>query len=144
MTSNTHRATTTTTSQPAWPRHLAGCAVLGTLLAGLAHGDTIELAPVALPTSQDFGSEVAGIPDIDNDGIADFIVGAYGRTVNGLSQAGAAVVYSGRTALPIRTHVSPIPQLAGFFGSRLAGVGDLNGDGRGEYLVAATNEFEGQ
>lgn len=99
--------------------------------------------PRALFGSSDgkFGVSVAGAGDIDADGYADVIVGASG--VN--SYAGATYVYMGGSA-GITTGAAST--LAGtgsnsFFGSPVAGAGDVNGDGFSDVVVGASGVSSG-
>lgn len=74
------------------------------------------------------------IPDIDNDGHADAILAAWISNAGGF-QAGKVFVYSGRTAEVLETLTHDIPGAT--FGFDAAGMGDLNGDGREDYLISA-------
>lgn len=71
----------------------------------------------------DFGSRLTHLGDIDGDGAGDFAVGAPG----GPSSYGRVYVWSGRAGALIREHVGP--NLGDYYGSGLAAVGDIDGDG---------------
>jgi len=86
-----------------------------------------------------FGGSVSGIPDITGDGRGDYIVGARGEAGPG----GRAYVYNGATGGLVRTHVSQNPEAGGEFGRSVAGIEDLNNDGRGDYIVGAPLETIG-
>jgi len=88
-----------------------------------------------------FGTSVAGVPDVNGDGIDDFMVGAPGEFGMGIDTAGRAYIFSGLDGSLIRAHSSPNAVLNGRFGQCVSGVPDLNNDGRGDYLVAATGEL---
>src|SRR5439155_506298 len=86
-----------------------------------------------------FGAAVAGTGDVNGDGYADFLVGA--------AKAGAAHLYLG-TAKPSaadwnaaspagRTELVSPDGASAVFGSSVAGAGDVNGDGYGDFLVGA-------
>lgn len=80
------------------------------------------------------GASVAIIGDVDGDGKADFIVGAYySATVGGLGHNGAAYVYSGATGARIYAMNGSVPD--GWFGYSVAGAGDVNGDGIPDFIV---------
>ncbi len=86
-----------------------------------------------------FGSWVAGVPDADGDGRGDLLVGA-NRELGGAEGAGRAYLFSGATGNLLQTLESPNPEVNGEFGSLVAGVSDVDGDGRGDLLVAAYSE----
>jgi hypothetical protein len=119
------------------------------LLAGLglswsaARADSVVLASINEETSGQFGLSVAGIPDCDGDGHDDVIVGAPGENGGGVSDAGRVYIYSGATGALIRAHSSPNDTIDGAYGFAVAGVEDLTGDGRGDYLVGAPHEAGG-
>ncbi len=112
------------------------------VVVGAPFGETVQLFSGAtgapLLTVQgtsglnygDLGESVAGVGDIDGDGKADFIAGAPNPA------GGYARVYSGSTGATLAT-VDGIAK--GFlFGKTVAGLGDLDGDGVREVLVADT------
>lgn len=82
-----------------------------------------------------FGSAVAAAGDVNGDGFADVIIGAYSAAPGGLSFAGSAFVHSGADG-------SLLHQFDGaaeldYFGSAVGGAGDVNGDGFDDLLVGA-------
>lgn len=82
-----------------------------------------------------YGFAVSGVPDLTGDGLGDYIVGAP------LEAAGGRVyVYSGSTGALVRTTISTVPDPLGRFGAAVAGVDDLTGDGKGDYVVGAPGE----
>lgn len=80
-----------------------------------------------------FGAAVGGGGDVNGDGTADFIIGAPGED-EGYSDVGAVYVYSGTTG----DLISP-KKFGAFendaFGRSVAIIGDLNGDGKAEFIV---------
>ncbi|GMU84018.1 MAG: hypothetical protein AMXMBFR47_38880 [Planctomycetota bacterium] len=74
------------------------------------------------------------MPDIDNDGRADLILAAWISNAGG-TQAGRVFVYSGRTGAVLQTMTHNIAGAT--FGFDAAGIGDLNADGRSDYLISA-------
>lgn len=86
-----------------------------------------------------FGTSVAGPGDLTGDGVPDAVVGAPYEN-GGAFQSGKAYVFSGADGSLVRTLVSPEPQADGLFGRRVEPVGDLDGDGVREVLVAAPGD----
>ena len=94
-----------------------------------------------------FGSSVAGMGDIDGDGIGEFAVGASG--------AGRAYILSGATGSVLHaiddpddltgTSCEPTVQMASpcLFGFAVASAGDINGDGVDDLGVGAPGQTSG-
>jgi FG-GAP-like repeat/FG-GAP repeat len=74
------------------------------------------------------GWSVAGAGDVDGDGTADFAVGSP-------NMAGLVRVYSGADGGLLLDLSGPAP--GSMFGKVIAGIGDINGDGRGDLLIGA-------
>ncbi len=87
-----------------------------------------------------FGSAVAGIGDVNGDGRPDLLVGAPRQTVGGRANQGQAYVLSGADGRLLLTLDNPIPQADAAFGAAVAGIGDVNGDGRPDLLVGAPEQ----
>jgi hypothetical protein len=88
-----------------------------------------------------FGWATATVPDINGDGVPDIIIGAPFETHPGRgANSGRVYTFCGRTGVFIRAFLSPIGQAHGGFGLAVAGIQDLDGDGRGEVIVAAPTE----
>ncbi|MEW6681845.1 MAG: FG-GAP-like repeat-containing protein, partial [Nitrospirota bacterium] len=96
-------------------------------------------------TNDYLGFHVGAInSDVDGDGIADVVVGAPQFNISftgpsgeqpGTGELGRAYVLSGSTGSPIH---SPAGQTAGeHFGVCVFGIGDLDNDGRAEFVVGA-------
>ncbi len=86
------------------------------------------------PDFKEYGAQVAGLEDINGDGISDFIVCAPGTVVNQNSNAGMIFVYSG-------ADFSVIYQIGGTtvgqkIGSQLELMGDLDGDGITDFAAS--------
>ena len=89
----------------------------------------------AAPTAEklpSFGSAVAGGKDLDRDGTPDFVIGA--PLQNGLK--GAAYVFKGSDGTLLRSLRGPSQAFAKF-GSSVALIPDVTGDGRPDILVGA-------
>ncbi len=129
----------------------------GTLrLSGRAHvfsgaaGTYIRTLSVS-PAAQQYqllGRVVAGIPDVNGDGKGDIAVTAlnYGSDSGGPGpyDAGFVFVFSGASGSMLYRLSSQNPENDGEFGSSIAGLPDLNGDGRGEILIGAAREDLGE
>jgi hypothetical protein len=89
-----------------------------------------------------FGLRVAGIGDVNGDGCPDMAVGTY-KEDGGAQNAGRAYVFSGSDGSLLYTLVSPNVEVDGYFGTAVSGLGDVNGDGRGEVVVGAYRENGG-
>lgn len=87
-----------------------------------------------------FGAAVAHAGDVNGDGRADLVVGASGAAVQGASNAGRAYVLSGADGAVLRTIASPQPAVDGRFGSAVAGIGDVTGDGVPDLAVGADGD----
>ncbi|MGE3109618.1 MAG: FG-GAP-like repeat-containing protein [Phycisphaerales bacterium] len=101
-------------------------------------GALIHTLQYSTPGGGFFGTAVAAVPDTDGDGYDDIVVGS--STDGG---RGLAYIFSGHTGAELVRLVTPVPYVQGSFGAAVAGLDDLDGDGRGDVLVGAPNEGEG-
>jgi FG-GAP repeat len=87
------------------------------------------------------GWSVAGIGDLDGDGIPDVLLGAPNASPSGLAQAGTLEVRSGGTGEVL--YRIDGTESAGYFGKSLASVGDIDGDGIDDFIVGAPGASPG-
>jgi hypothetical protein len=82
-----------------------------------------------------FGCSVASAGDVNGDGFADAIVGAWGVD----QDQGAAYLYMGSSVGLGSTPVTLSGPMVnnGLFGNSVAGVGDINGDGFADVIIGA-------
>ena len=115
---------------------------LAELAAGLGEGFVINGE-----AELDFaGSAVAGAGDVNGDGLADVIVGAYGSDVSG-DTAGRSYVVFGRSAISPVELADVAAGTGGFAidgekmfdqaGAAVGGAGDFNGDGLADVVIGA-------
>ena len=99
-----------------------------------------------------FGVSVAGLGDLDGDQVADLAVGAYGDDDGG-TDYGAVWVLFLNTNGTVKSHQKISDTAGGFtgildvpgesFGTSVASLGDLDGDGVGDLAVGARNDDDG-
>ncbi len=81
-----------------------------------------------------FGSSVAGVGDMDGDGVGEVVVGAYNADRNGTDEEGAVYIYSGATGSLIYRQLGNTDDI---LGHAVASLGDVDQDGHDEALVSA-------
>lgn len=86
-------------------------------------------------TIDEFGFSVSGAGDVNNDGYADLIVGAYLDDNNSLFESGMARVFSGQDGSIL--HQFDGESVNVFLGTGVSGIGDVNLDGYDDLLVGS-------
>jgi hypothetical protein len=81
------------------------------------------------------GAAVAGVNDIDHDGVRDLLIGIPGISVLA-SESGQAIIYSSVTSQPVRLINWPFHDEG--YGRYAWNIGDANNDGVTDYGVAST------
>lgn len=85
-----------------------------------------------------FGNGVGGAGDVNNDGYADLIIGAYLEDIDGVDSVGCATVFSGKDASQLYKYCGDANQ--DFFGFSVSGAGDLNHDGYDDFLIGISGD----
>jgi hypothetical protein len=114
------------------------------LLASLDGSDGMRIDGVAGSLS---GRSIAGAGDTNGDGRADVLIGAAGLDVGSEADAGGAYLVYGRATLPATLDLVALDGSDGIvmpgrlsgdeLGGSVAGVGDINLDGRDDFLIDA-------
>src|SRR3989304_5766214 len=113
---------------------LCALAVVGLLATAAGASEFILLHQKNGPATSDLlGASVAAAGDVDGDGVADFIVGAP-WTGSYPGYTGSAFVYSGATGALLYQKDGTVGDELGW---AVAGAGDVNGDGRADFIVGA-------
>jgi len=104
---------------------------------GPAADATPDLALTGAAANDSFGYSVASAGDVNGDGFADLLVGAYGSDAGG-ADAGRAYVYFGGPAADATPDLTLTGAAANdVFGYSAASAGDVNGDGFDDIMVGA-------
>jgi FG-GAP repeat len=95
------------------------------------------------------GYSVASAGDVNGDGFADLIIGAYGADPNGSFSGASYVVFGRATGFAATLELSSLSgangfqingeTLADFSGISVASAGDVNGDGYDDLLISASS-----
>ena len=104
----------------------------------------------ALSDNDQFGASVAGIGDLDRDGIPDIVVGAPGDDSGGASRGAVHVMLMNRdgsvkSTAVINDGTAGGPSLSDNdqFGASVASIGDFDGDGVSDIVVGAPGDDSG-
>jgi hypothetical protein len=92
-----------------------------------------------------FGTSVSGIGDVNGDGFADILIGASSDSQGGSNAGAAFVVYGSADPAALNLSSGTIAAARGFkvtagsaygaLGDSVSGVGDVNGDGIGDFVM---------
>ncbi len=101
---------------------------------GASMDNIVDIALAGEAPYDRLGVSVSGAGDVNNDGIDDVIVGAYGYN----SFTGRVYVYLGCYSTDVVADIIPIGQgSSNSFGYSVSGVGDVNNDGYDDVIVGA-------
>lgn len=81
---------------------------------------------IGFESNASFGFATASAGDVDQNGVADVVVGSYLSDLNG-TNSGSAFLFSGESKLLLTGYASGVP--GDYVGYSVAGVGDVDGDG---------------
>ena len=103
-----------------------------------------------LGNTHNFGISIANIGDLDGDGVNDLAVGAHGDDDGGTNRGAIHILFmntdgSVDSTVEINDYTANGPELSDddYFGSSIANIGDLNGDGVEDIAVGATGDDDG-
>jgi hypothetical protein len=82
---------------------------------------------------QRLGFSVSAVADTNGDGVGDYLVAAPGPVLSTTPIYGTVYLYSGATGSLLQEFVAPVPNA--YFGSSVAGAGDVNADGFGDIII---------
>jgi hypothetical protein len=109
-----------------------------------------DMGGPAIDDDDPFGSAVAAIGDLDGDGILDLAAGGPGESTGGTWRGATYVLFMAtdgtvREYQKIASGIGGGPSLADFdqFGSAIASLGDLDGDGVNDIAVGAVGDGTG-
>jgi len=89
------------------------------------------------------GEAIAGVGDVDGDGYDDFVIGAWGSDVGGTDAGQTYLVLGRNTGWTFATDLATADAsfvgeaLDDESGTKVAGAGDVNDDGLGDFIVGA-------
>jgi hypothetical protein len=98
--------------------------------------DLLVLASAHPEPHGTFGDSVAGVGDVNQDGVPDVVVGAWFEA----GMAGRAYVFDGKNGSLLFELMSPNPRPEGLFGMSVSAAGDINQDGFADVLVGAAGD----
>ena len=133
--------------------------IMGLSIAGAAQAQNVDLANLGaggfridgIDAGDGSGRSVSGAGDVNGDGLADLIVGAFGAAPGGDSSAGESyVVYgkAGSDAVDLANLGAGGFRIDGvdvmdYSGRSVSGAGDVNGDGLADLIVGANGADPG-
>ncbi len=107
--------------------------------------------PAGVDDGDEFGTSVAGVGDLDGDGVDDVVVGAESDDDGGTDRGAVRILFlnADGTVKAVQKisdtqgGLSATLDNADYFGLSVAGIGDLDGDGIGDIVVGADFDDDG-
>lgn len=124
----------------------------GTIDSTVKIGEGTANGPLGLDTSDDYGTSVASIGDLNGDGVQELLVGAKTDETGAAAGGGAVYLHYLNTDGTIDSTVKIGEGTANgpsdinpddFYGSYVASLGDFNGDGLQDFIVGAREDETG-
>ncbi|PCJ54123.1 MAG: hypothetical protein COA70_05655 [Planctomycetota bacterium] len=119
----------------AWAADPGGLADAGSAYAYSGADGSLLYQWDGAAAGDNFGYSVSGAGDVNGDGFADVIVGAWAADPGGFSQAGSAYVYSGANGSLLYQWDGTAMNEA--FGISVSDAGEVNGDGFADVIVGS-------
>jgi len=112
----------------------------------LGGADSADVTILGKAATDQLGTSVSGVGDVNGDGFDDFIIGADQNDDGGSNDGGAAYIFFGSSDLSGTKALGGVSSadftilgkgVSDFLGRGISGVGDVNGDGVADFCVGA-------
>lgn len=114
-------------------------------LGGAAMDSSFDASFGPSQASSELGGSVAIVGDVNADGYADMLLGARLYDIGAATNAGRAFLYFGAAVVDVGIDAQlGSSQTNSEYGTSVAGIGDVDGNGRNDILVGAPRYTDGQ